>query len=64
MMKLFEDQLLQLVGSFTLLGVDAGLGQQRLALSLACVSNSRKLTFSAAKTSCGDAGAASVTSSS
>ena len=33
-MKLFEDQFLQLVGGFALLGVDAGLLKQRLGAEL------------------------------
>ena len=32
MMHLFENELLQLVGGLTLLGVDAGLGEQRLGI--------------------------------
>jgi hypothetical protein len=56
MMQLFQDQPLKLIRSFTLLGIDAGLGQQRLGLSLACVSNSRKLTFSAVRISRCDEG--------
>ncbi len=60
MMQLFQDQLLQLVGSFTLLGIDAGLGQQGLGADLACVSNNRRLTFSAVRIPCGDEGESAV----
>ena len=34
MMHLFENELLQLVGSLTLLGIDAGLGEQRLGIDV------------------------------
>ena len=34
MMHLFKNELLQLVGSLTLLGVDAGLGEQRLGIDV------------------------------
>jgi hypothetical protein len=51
MMHFFENELLQLVRGFTLLGVDARLSERALASMLACSSNSRRLSFSAAKTS-------------
>ncbi len=54
MVQFFQDQLLQLVGGRALAGVDAGLVEQSLLIS-ACASSSRRLTFSAARNSCGGA---------
>ena len=34
MMHFFKNELLELVGGFTLLGVDAGLGEQRLGIDV------------------------------
>ena len=56
-MQFAKDQLLQLVGGFSFLGVDAGLCSKDLASMPACSSSRRRLSFSADKTaSCAESG--------